>query len=229
MSIDQPRLPEILEAHSDRRERAIKKILPGEIVSYSSETGRANVQPVITDEGETVAVLEDVPVIWPGSSASYVASKLVAGDRVVILNFDQDPSVWLEGGSGVTDPVLKRRHSYYPVVLPVVSRPDGYNAEASTEITMHGTTKATMSTTATSIDIAQDESALTTIHIGGIDQGQRLLQEGAAQEIINIIANAAAQVAGSQGPAAADFGNFKLQLDSADLSDVDKTTITRAK
>ena len=70
--------------------------LPGEIVSYDSSTKLASVRPLIGNG----AVLEDVPVLFPGNGNGIFEFDLSAGDAVWIIWSKFDLIPWRTYGYG---------------------------------------------------------------------------------------------------------------------------------
>jgi len=113
-------LTDPIRAALDARLSGMHFCLPGKVVSYDSAAGTAKVRvginrPVPTDvEGEfvteSIPTVPDVPVIWPGSSGGHLATGLSAGDSVLLLVSDLDPSTWVRTGE-VSDPADLRKCS----------------------------------------------------------------------------------------------------------------------
>lgn len=81
--------------------------LPGEIVSYDSETRTAKIQPVIRGWNSTKnpPILIDVPVFFPGNFVFPVEK----GDECLVVFADVCIDAWFENG-GVSTQMMARKH-----------------------------------------------------------------------------------------------------------------------
>lgn len=104
--IQQPGLKErlVLEAFS----KDMKVAIPGEIVSYDTNTRTATIQPVIRDwdSADDPPVLLDVPVFMWGN----FTFEPQEGDGCLVVCADSCIDAWLQSG-GVSSPSVARSHS----------------------------------------------------------------------------------------------------------------------
>ena len=109
MSID-----EIIQQPGEKERSVVSSVMdalhvaaPGEILSYNSETRTATVQLTIRRNGSTEkpAVLQDVPVFFPGNLLFPVKS----GDECLMAFADTCIDAWF-GQSGVASASLDRKH-----------------------------------------------------------------------------------------------------------------------
>lgn len=110
----------------------VKTFYPGPPASADVEVAVHDVR-FDTDSGERISepwpILAKVPVLFPKFGGYYVAGPMSAGDHVVLIAFDLDPTVHRLTGDA-EDPVDVRRHSGgYWVALPGdITDPGGFPA-----------------------------------------------------------------------------------------------------
>lgn len=132
-----PDVVDLLRAARDAAVDAVHVSLIGEVVSYSG--GRATVRPLVrrrvrrvdgSDSWETVPDLPGVPVVFPGGGGTCAAWTPSAGDRVLVVLCDDDPSgTWQT--SGVQPATGGARHALsYGFAVPLASLSDVVAAEA---------------------------------------------------------------------------------------------------
>lgn len=92
--------------------------IPGRVERYDAATQRADVQPLVqravprVDGGtllESLPVVRSVPVLWPHAGGYFVHLPLAAGDDVLLVVSEVDPSRYLESGQPGA-PIDRRRH-----------------------------------------------------------------------------------------------------------------------
>lgn len=160
--ISDPELPEIIFAAVDRRLRGVHTALPAKVVSYDVATQTAKVEisvklEIRPGEYEQPPPLEEVPVLWPRGGGYYVHLPLAAGDCVLLVFSEQDPSEWYTQEE-VTEPPLTKRHGLYPFAIPgaaplskaIASPPEGatLGKEGGASVTVTGSNVALGSPTA---------------------------------------------------------------------------------
>ena len=103
--IQQPGQKELLLKESILE--SIHVALPGEVVSYDSDTRTAKIQPVIRGwkSKDKPPLLVDVPVFFPGGFVYTVS----AGDECLVVFSDVCIDSWFMNG-GVSTPESARRH-----------------------------------------------------------------------------------------------------------------------
>ncbi len=115
--LNQPEWPEILRQVQELVIGRINTALPGIVRSYAVASQTATIQLAVQVKGNTVPQLEDVPVVWPGGAAGHLHVPLTAGDSVLVVFSDEDPSKWLTSGS-VSAPAVLARHGLHAVAIP---------------------------------------------------------------------------------------------------------------
>lgn len=118
---DEPRDPPleaVLMSLMDATRESMMGAMPGVVVSYDPATRKAQIQPALQrahfDESgnraqEMLPVLNDVPVIMPGTSSIRVKFPINPGDHVLLVFCGQSLDVWKQRG-GVVDDSDDRRH-----------------------------------------------------------------------------------------------------------------------
>jgi hypothetical protein len=128
-----PTLVEALRLFHESRLLDLHTACPGVVQSYNPTLQRADVQPVlqrmVRDESdtlvaETIPVIPNVPVMFPGSGANTLTWPLQRGDAVMLVFAEGSIDKWISGGGGdgAINPEDPRRHSLsdavaYPGIL----------------------------------------------------------------------------------------------------------------
>jgi hypothetical protein len=111
-----PTIAEVLAKTSE--ERKIYTALPGAIVSFDSGTNKASVQVLIeeafTDENgnrktATIPVINEVPVVFPGSGGVRIKFPISVGDTCLIVFSSASLDKWLSAGK-LVDPIEDHAH-----------------------------------------------------------------------------------------------------------------------
>lgn len=141
-----PLLENVLSAHADAILDSMFGCLPGTIVSYNASNHTASVQPSLqrgryledgTRTADTLPVINDVTVMWPGTAAARISFPLVAGDPVLILFCGMSLATW-KGTTGISDSGDDRRHDYTDAIcIPGCANPIQAN-DGSPQITFTG-------------------------------------------------------------------------------------------
>lgn len=102
--------------------------MPGNVVSYDDAAKTITValgtQVLDTDEDAPVPrlvevpELQDVPVCQPSAGGYFIHLPMSAGDPVMVMFCEQDPTAWLESGDAATRPPDLTRHGLFPVAMP---------------------------------------------------------------------------------------------------------------
>lgn len=127
-SADQPRDQLLIRRAINAALLSVRTVLPGTVTAYNhaeqTATVEVGVRVLDNDEDSPLAPrlvaippLEDVPVCQLAGGGFHVAFPLEAGDPVLVLFCEQDPSLWLESGA-VSDPLDHSRHALHPVCIP---------------------------------------------------------------------------------------------------------------
>jgi hypothetical protein len=133
--IDEPDWGTILRAVQDNLATRIHTSLPGIVKSYDTATQTAAVQLAVQLQGNNVPPLSDVPVCWPGGAAGFFHAPLAAGDTVLVIFTEEDPSGWLDTGS-VSAPRVLARHGLHAVAIPGLRRPAAPLAVSGGHVTL---------------------------------------------------------------------------------------------
>lgn len=114
-----PSLLEVLRAVVEARLADVRVSMPARVVSYDATRQAVSVKPIIRQgridsTGERVAdslpVIENVPVVFPGAGGFRVTFPVAAGDTVLLVFSEQSLDKWLALGGRDTDPLDDRRH-----------------------------------------------------------------------------------------------------------------------
>lgn len=129
----EPSWPEILNAAITKRLRGVHTAIPAKVVSYAN--GLAVVEPSVQveideDTFEALPAISDVPVLQPQGGGYFAHFPVTAGDHVLLIFSEQDPSAWFDKGT-TEPPPFQRRHGFYPfAVLGGFPRSDALSAPA---------------------------------------------------------------------------------------------------
>jgi hypothetical protein len=133
MSTLTPTLSQLLDDFINSKLLDVHVALPARIVSYDSKTQYASVQPEIKRKFKDGAVvnlpiINNVPVVMPRTSSSYVYLPIKQGDNVLLIFSERSIDIWKNKG-GDTDPKDARHHALsdafaivggYPLAKPIV-------------------------------------------------------------------------------------------------------------
>jgi hypothetical protein len=129
-----PRLGDVIRRISEGVVRGTRVAVPAHVVSYEADTRTASVQIEVADivDGEegpevrTPAIINDVPVVFPGSGTTRIRWPLQSGDQVLLL-FSSSPldrwKVRRPPGPAV-DPISRRHHHLTDAIaIPGIQTP----------------------------------------------------------------------------------------------------------
>lgn len=114
-------LSEIVNAALQTLKGQLYHCMPGSVVAYHEADQSIDCQPVVNDvrfdidTGERFSeqwpVIPHVPIAWPSFSGGKYAlvGTMAAGDNVMLVSFDLDPTAWRTTGNR-SDPADTRRH-----------------------------------------------------------------------------------------------------------------------
>lgn len=127
MSENSKTLAEALDGYVDNRLRDVHVAMPGRVESYDSAAQRASVQPLIqrvieAEDGSRTAqslpVINDVPVVFPGAGSFSITFPVTRGDTVLLVFSEFSIEKWREQGPSVVgtkvspvDPEDGRHHA----------------------------------------------------------------------------------------------------------------------
>lgn len=95
--------------------------MPGQITAFNETDNTVSVQPCLKRkyEGEdspvSLPIIEDVPIVYPGSGDYWIVFEPEIGDCVMLVASERSIATWLNQG-GVVDPGVRRRHNLSDVV-----------------------------------------------------------------------------------------------------------------
>lgn len=113
-----PDLPTVLAGALRAHMKGVRVALPGRVETYDPTTQSCSVQPLIFDgvpdetgtrQPDRIAVVENVPVVFPGSGAFSITFPISKGDTVLLVVSSSSIDRWLAIG-GEVDPIDDRRH-----------------------------------------------------------------------------------------------------------------------
>lgn len=107
-------LPNVIKMAIENRLAGVHVSLPAKIESYDPATQKANIKPLIKREyqdgtKESLPVINNVPVIWPGMTTGILSFPVKAGDTVLAVFSERSLDVWLSKG-GEVEPNDRRKH-----------------------------------------------------------------------------------------------------------------------
>jgi hypothetical protein len=114
-----PELADVLRAALAADRADIHVLMPGRVTAYDAARRRASVQPLIrrgrVDEAgerqaELLPIVNEVPVVFPGSGGDRIKFPVRPGDTVLLLFAESSLDLWLARG-GEVDPGDDRRFS----------------------------------------------------------------------------------------------------------------------
>jgi hypothetical protein len=118
MSLQSIGLPELLEGVIARIFAQLFVSRPAKVERYDEKLQQVDVRPMLREsyvnaDGEQVveppALVQNVPLVWPGASGGFLSFGFGVGDIVALVYFDRSSDRWKSLGEEV-DPVDVRRH-----------------------------------------------------------------------------------------------------------------------
>lgn len=117
-----PTLGNVLDGVFGTALAGLHTAFPAVVVSYDKADQRASVQPLIRSEYldengqrvvEDLPIIEDVPVIFPGSGGMSITFPITKGDTLLVICSESAISKWLEAQNATKtlDPGEYRKHS----------------------------------------------------------------------------------------------------------------------
>jgi hypothetical protein len=114
-----PSLGEIIRRALDARLAGVHVALPGRIEKYDAAKQKADVLPLVkTPEGESMPVVCNVPIVFPGSGGFRITFPVKKGDVVLLVFSDRSLDIWKSEG-GEVDPRDTRQHALSDAVALV--------------------------------------------------------------------------------------------------------------
>jgi hypothetical protein len=107
-------LNDFIQQAIDSRLLDVHTSMIAQVEVYDAQTRKASVKPQLSrrlrdDRELELPVINDVPVIWPGTSNSILSMPLTKGDTVLIVFIERSIDEWLSLGV-LNSPEDKRRH-----------------------------------------------------------------------------------------------------------------------
>jgi hypothetical protein len=125
---DELQLGDVLERARESWLEMLHTALPGRVESYDADAQTADVTPMVrrrvpTESGrrvsEAMPTVRAVPIVWPRTGDWYVHLPLAAGDTVLLVCLERDPSRWLGNGGELCDPIdVRSHHLAHAVAIP---------------------------------------------------------------------------------------------------------------
>lgn len=113
-----PTLSDVIRIALDARDERLRVAMPGEIKSYDATKQSAQVQPLLkcafldadgARQVESLPLLNNVPIVFPGGGGFRLTFPVKAGDVVLLVFADQSLDRWKSRGGDV-DPGETRPH-----------------------------------------------------------------------------------------------------------------------
>lgn len=141
--------PTLLGAIKQALERKVKTMfgpMPGKVTAYDATTQRVSVQPLIrrSDYGEGgtrtvegLPIVQNVPVMFPGSGSNRLTFPIAVGDTMLLVFADGSLDKWLARG-GEVDPEDDRHFDITDAVaFPSIER-DPPTSAPTDAVVLHG-------------------------------------------------------------------------------------------
>jgi hypothetical protein len=92
--------------------RGVHTSMPAKVISFDAEKQTCSVQPVlmrkrVDQDAQPLPVIEEVPVVYPGSGDYWITFPLVADSYVLLVFSERALDAWLQEGD-VIDPAKRR-------------------------------------------------------------------------------------------------------------------------
>lgn len=198
-------LAELLEVWREGLLGELHTAAPGIVESYDATTQRADVRPAIrrtlyNERGEPrredFPVLRAVRVIQPRAGGFTLHVPLAAGDGVLLVFAERDPSRWLTTGEVSDAPDARTHHVAHALAIPgLFPRTADLSPAPPTDALVIGTEDSTARITLASDGTATVEA--TTIKLGSAGTTKHV---ALAEDVEAELAKIAAAFAGAQAP-----------------------------
>jgi hypothetical protein len=114
-----PTLSELIRLAIEARLAGVHVSVPGRVEKYDASKQRADIKPLVkTAQGESVPVITNVPIIFPGGGGFRVVFPVVKGDTVLLVFCERSIDNWKKRG-GEVDPIDTRHHALSDAVAYV--------------------------------------------------------------------------------------------------------------
>ena len=100
---------EELAAIKDEIFSSLHVALPGIVESFDAATQTASVRPALKHSSAVLPLIRDVPVYFPGGTASGITWPVTSGDECLLVFADFDIDRWFENGE-VREAASDRMH-----------------------------------------------------------------------------------------------------------------------
>lgn len=120
-------LEDVLGVFLDARQDEIQTAMPGRVERYDASNQTASIAPMVRRavpnragrySFEALPTVHAVPVVWLRAGSWFAHMPLAAGDFVLLLVLERDPSAWRQRGE-LSDPVDTRvHHLSHAVAIP---------------------------------------------------------------------------------------------------------------
>lgn len=111
-------LAEVISGALSERLNNVHVALPAKVVSYDAAQNKISAQPLINqhyvdsdgnDQSTPLPIVNEIPVIFPGSDGARIRFPITVGDTVLLIFCSASIDRWLVRGDQV-DPEFDRRH-----------------------------------------------------------------------------------------------------------------------
>lgn len=114
-----PTLGELIRVAIEARLAGLHVSIPGRVEKYDASKQCADIKPLVkTERGESVPVIPNVPIIFPGGGSFRVVFPVAKGDTVLLVFCERSIDGWKERG-GEVDPIDTRHHALSDAVAYV--------------------------------------------------------------------------------------------------------------
>jgi len=143
-----PKLASVLDRAAGAKLKGLRVALPARVETYDEATRLVSVQPLIMDgfvdesgnrKADRLPVINDVPIVFPGSGGARVRFPVLKGDTVLLVFSSSSLDKWLVSG-GEVDPKTDHRHALTDAIaIPgLQATPDAGDADVLIEFTDNG-------------------------------------------------------------------------------------------
>jgi hypothetical protein len=133
--------------------------MPGQVTAFDSVLQTCSVQPCLKrkyvgeDDAELLPVIEDVPVLYPGSNDLWLTYELKEDSYVLLVCSERAIADWMITG-GTTDPLRQRKHNLsdavaIPGLIPTPAILNGVDVDAIAMRNRTNTAKVSVETNTT--------------------------------------------------------------------------------
>jgi hypothetical protein len=128
-----PNLETLVQLGIESHMSSVHVHAPARVTAFDATKRTCSVEPLVkrpvtSDEDEVTyedsAIVDGVPVLYPGGAAFTLTWELAAGDVVLLAYLDFSPATWLAKGAPAEAGDVRQHSESYPVAIPFY-RPSG--------------------------------------------------------------------------------------------------------